>query len=158
MARVEYARGQGFRLTGKAQVLGQEIERLRRRRGHLTAQLVVDAASDPASRLHGEFEWDDTAAATAYRLEQAGYLIRAIVIVREPQNGDPRIVRAFVYLQDDEAGPIYTSISVAMGDPAMREQVLRRAWQELEGWRRRYSEYDELAKVFSAIDEVAKAV
>ncbi|MCH7719151.1 MAG: hypothetical protein IIB21_06740 [Chloroflexi bacterium] len=158
MARVEYAKGQGFRLTGKAQVLGQEIERLRRRRGHLTAQLVVDAASDPASRLHGEFEWDDTAAAAAYRLEQAGYLIRAIVIVREPQNGDPRIVRAFVYLQDDEAGPIYTSISVAMGDPAMREQVLRRAWQELEGWRRRYSEYDELAKVFSAIDEVAKAV
>ena len=158
MARVEYAKGQGFRLTGKAQVLGQEIERLRRRRGHLTAQLVVDAASDPASRLHGEFEWDDTAAAAAYRLDQAAYLLRAIVIVREPQNGDPRIVRAFVHLQDDEAGPIYTSISVAMGDPAMREQVLRRAWQELEGWRRRYSEYDELAKVFSAIDEVAKAV
>ena len=156
LTRVKYERRSSFRLHGKAQALGQEIERLRRKRGHLTAQLLVDEASDPASKLHNEFQWDDTAAAEAYRLDQASYLLRAIVIVREPQNGDPRIVRAFVHLADEEAGPVFTSITVAMGDPLMRLQVLDRAWRELEGWRQRYSEYHELAKVFAAMDEREK--
>lgn len=158
MARAEYAKAKGFRITGDPQALGQEIETLRRKKGFLTPQLLVQQAARKGSKLHAEFEWDDSAAAQSWRIEQAQYLLRAIVLIRQPQNGDPALVRAFVHLQDEDEGPIYTSLSVAMGDAAMRAQVLRRAWQELEGWKRRYSEYEELAHVFSAMEEHAKAV
>ena len=44
--------------------------------GLITADGAVEAARDPTSILHREFEWDDTVAGHAYRLQQARALIR----------------------------------------------------------------------------------
>lgn len=48
--------------------------------GRLDPADVVEAARDPASPLHGYFEWDDTEAARQHRLGQARQLIRRIKI------------------------------------------------------------------------------
>jgi hypothetical protein len=58
-----------------------ELERLcRTGKGLLTAEAVVEAARNERSPLHGEFEWDDSAAAHRYRIEQARGLIRRFPI------------------------------------------------------------------------------
>lgn len=155
----KYANREGHKNWGNVQQMGEHLERLRSVNGYLSPPMVVEDARDPSSPTHNAFEWDDTAAAERYRLEQARYLLRAIVILREPTNGDPKQVRAFVNVRETEGGPIYTSINIAMGDPAMRQAVLQQAWRELEGWRQRYSEYQELSHVFEVIESapIAKA-
>ena len=50
------------------------------RDGRLSARSVLNAAMDKNSPLHSYFEWDDTAAAVKYRLEQARELIRKIKV------------------------------------------------------------------------------
>lgn len=74
--------------------------------GRLTPDQVVEAASDPASPLHDQFEWDDSVAAVEYRRDQARTLIRSVnvkievggVILRAPQYvRDPAAERAQGY-------------------------------------------------------------
>lgn len=45
-------------------------------KGVLRPDAVVEDARDPASPLHSHFQWDDSKAAHAFRLEQARRLIR----------------------------------------------------------------------------------
>lgn len=56
------------------------LRALERENGRLIPADVVDAARDPASPLHAHFEWDDSAAAEKYRLDQARTLIRSVKI------------------------------------------------------------------------------
>lgn len=48
--------------------------------GAITALNVVNYARDPATHLHGAFEWDDSAAAEKFRMHQATTLTRAVLI------------------------------------------------------------------------------
>lgn len=48
--------------------------------GRLTPQAVLEEAESAESPLHGWFEWDDTVAAAAYRLDQARDLIRSVEV------------------------------------------------------------------------------
>jgi hypothetical protein len=41
---------------------------------------VVEAARNPNSAMHNQFEWDDSEAAEAYRLQQARALIRRVKV------------------------------------------------------------------------------
>lgn len=49
--------------------------------GVLTPEMIVEAAKDPASPIHEEFEWDDARAAHLHRLNQARTLIRGVRVV-----------------------------------------------------------------------------
>lgn len=44
--------------------------------------------------------------------------------------------------------------SAAMSDPVLREQVLARAYSELQAFRRKYEHLTELAQVFEAMDRL----
>jgi len=144
------------RIKIDAQAAGEELERLRTiHNGRLESEMVVAAASDEGSPLHAAFEWDDRIAAGAYRIEQAKYLIRSIEVVMETP-GDAKPVRAFVSVVRDEDRS-YTSVSHALADPDLRQQVLLNALRELEAWRHRYAELVELANVFAIIDEARTA-
>lgn len=144
------------RVRVDAQVAGIEMERLRvLHNGRLERNLVLEAARSPLNPLHSEFEWDDYRAAEAHRLDRAGYLIRSIQVVvhEQPINGP---VRAFVSVTRDE-DRAYTSVSHALADPMLRQQVLEAALRELEAWRNRYAELVELAQIFAAIDGARSA-
>lgn len=84
-------------------VLQQDVEaRLRRlqdRHGRITPRSVVDDARNPESPLHGFFEWDDSKAAEAYRLDQARALIRGcpVVVTHETVT-----IRPQAYLRDPD--------------------------------------------------------
>lgn len=137
-----------------AQACGEALEAVQAT-GPLTPPRVVEIARPDTSPLHHAFEWDDEKAAQAHREEQARYLLRSIVIVREGQE-DTRPIRAFVHVSDADAEgkpqSVYTDITTALRNPVLRAQVLRKAESELVAWRRRYQELEELAAVFAVVD------
>ena len=140
-----------------AQTAGETLERIRVwNNGRLTSEEVLRSARDPDCPLHPAFEWDDTAAAEAYRLEQARYLIRSIEVVVAKPDAPAAPIRAFVSVIRDEDRS-YTSTAHALSDADLREQVLRQAWRELEAWRERHAELVEFAKVFASIDQARGA-
>ena len=135
---------------------GAELDRIRTRaNGRLTPESVLDAARRIRSPLHDHFEWDDTKAAHSYRVDQAGHLIRSIEIFDAiPDQSRP--IRAFVsVVRDDDRS--YVSVAHAMSDTELRQQVLDRAWRELESWRDRHEELVEFARIIATIDEARPA-
>lgn len=149
----------GSRLTADAQAVGIRLEQLRALHGgHLTAKAVVRDGRRPGSPLEPCFEWDDSRAAEKFREEQARYVLRSIVQVeRETDDSEPKTFRAFVVVTEGE-DEHYTAVTDAMRDPALRQQILQRAFRELDQWRERYREYEELAAVFVAADAARERV
>lgn len=70
--------------------------------GTLTAETVLDDARDPQSPLHAHFEWDDSKAAEAFRLDQARKLIRSVRLVIT--NNETQ-VRTVAYVRDPNKSP-----------------------------------------------------
>lgn len=148
----------GAHVRGDAQIVGEELESLRRALGgRLTPSDVLEAGSSDRSPLHRYFDWDEASAANAYRVSQAGDLMRAVVVeVDRGKQKEPLIVRAFVSVPHSEnKRPVYTSVEDAMTDPVLREQVKRQAESELRSWRVRYQELTELGEIFAVIDRIA---
>lgn len=142
-----------MRLKGDPQVIGDTLEQIRKDHGGgLTTQHVVVAAKPKKSVLHGYFEWDDKVAARKHRLEQARYIIRAIVIVADGAE-DFEPVRAFVNVTVDDDNQFNHIVSV-MKDKSQRAQVVKRAKAELGVWRNRYNHLKAFAELFGVIDEV----
>ena len=79
--------------------------------GQLSPEVVLMAASDPASPLHKHFEWDDERAGAAYRIEQARELIRS---VRVEITHHRRVLTTVQYVRDERMAPhdsMYLNIS-----------------------------------------------
>lgn len=143
----------GSRYKIKPEVAGEELERIRTANGGKLVQAqVVDAARSNNSPLHSAFEWDNAKAAHAFRLDQAGQLIRSLVVIVEQEHEEKSPpLRAFVNVtQDSERS--YTSLAHAMSDEDMRRQLIEQAWNELKSWKQRYGEIKEFAKLVTVID------
>jgi hypothetical protein len=115
-----------------------ELGRLDERFGGVTPQQLVDAAREPDSVFHGEFEWNKKKAATRFWLWQARNLIgwirvevqitgmkgpRAIAVA-------PRIARAFPSVPGDD-GRTYMARPRALRDPAYQAELLKECLAEL---------------------------
>jgi len=132
-----------------------ELEALKKKKGILRAEDVVDFARDETTALHEQFEWDDGAAAEAYRIEQARRIIRVTVTVIRHEEKDYR-VRTFVSLTPDrklEKGGYRATYDV-MGDAEHRAQLLADALAELQTFRKKYAILKELSGVFEEIEKL----
>lgn len=127
--------------------------------GALTPANVLAHAVDKNSALHELFTWDTKKAAHLQRLTEARTVITTVRVQIEVQPDRPLVsVRAFVSLASDRlAGGGYRDVTVVMRDPDQRAQLLRTAIQELGALQKKYATLSELAQVFAAMDEVAKA-
>lgn len=156
IARFEFADGARFQ-SGEhadAEVVGARIEELRKKlKGEITPQDVVDDARKAKSPLHSFFEWDDSSAAEAYRLQQARGLIRSVVAIYTHPDRPATKARAYVHISESGT-PHYRELSHAMSQAGTRDMVLQTAWRELSGWRQRYRDLREFAEVFDATDHV----
>ena len=56
----------------------------------------------------------------------------------------------------DEKGRSYVTTENALSNPDMKEQILRKAVQEVEYWRRTYQDYTELEDTFKGINKTKK--
>lgn len=157
----EFAEGARFQPgadTTDPKTVGKRLDQLRRQcKGELTPEDVVEDAKDPSSPLHGFFEWSNTKAAHQYRLQQARGLIRSVVAVYVSETEPAIRQRAYVHVPEAGA-PHYRDTAQAMSQTKTREMVLRRAWEELQHWRKRYKEMQEFAELIGVIDETGKTL
>lgn len=123
--------------------------------GTLRPSDVVDAARDRESPLHPYFTWDDSAAAAAYRLQQARALIRVSVTYVPAADDKPIRCRVFASLTPDRTkdGAGYRLVSVVMADEELRRQLLLDARGEMKRFKAKYETLEELVDVFAAMDE-----
>ena len=148
---------EGSKISLDAQVIGKELESLRKQNdGKLTKEIVVAVARSKNSPLHDAFEWDDDKAAEQYRLQQAGYIIRSVAVVFEnPDTDEDTEIRAFVsVIQDEDEKPSYTSLSVAVQDEDLRKQVFENALRDLNAWKKKYAYLKIFDRVFNEIEQI----
>jgi len=126
--------------------------------GYLNPSAVVEAAKNPESVLHSEFEWDDDEAAHAYRVAQAGALIRRVkfTLVRikaESKEVEMQTTRA--YQSRPSARNVdqgYEPVTEIMKSPEKRDELIGQVLKELAAYRRRYADLVALSDVWNAID------
>lgn len=142
------------------QLVGERLAAIREAGGGFTPEAVVADARHTSSPLHEAFTWDDSDAAERYRLGQAGYLVRSVVVLMRDDKATEREVRAFVpvtirEVPDDQR---YLSVVEAMSDEDYRSQVIGRALGEMLALRRKYQDIAEFGRIFKAIDATAKSL
>jgi len=139
-----------------AEIAGKRFEELQAKHGEITPKIVLDDARGVKSPLHHCFEWDDGKAAEQYRLQQAGLMIRALVVTVEDAE-IPKPTRAFVNVADvSEKQGRFIAISTALSKEETKRAVLARAMLELSQFRAKYEDLQELVDVFAAVDKLTR--
>lgn len=125
-----------------------EILALRDDAGMIHAARVLDwAQANPESKLHRQFEWDDSKAAREWRLHQARRLIAIYVV-------DDTGLRSVISLvADRKDGGGYRDLQSVLSNEEMRRIAVRQALQEFNRVRARYEHLRELASIHDAIVE-----
>lgn len=135
-----------------ADIIGEHIESLAKN-GMITPMDLVKDAKRKNSPLHKCFEWDDTAAAKAYRITQAQYILRQIEVMIEREDETSFTVRAFHHVST-EAKQGYTTVENARNDPELWDCVLLQAITEIKNWQEKYKAIKEFETIFQAIESV----
>lgn len=139
-----------------AQIVGAIFEQIEEEQGGVTPASVVETARPFNSELHTCFEWDDAKAGEKWRETQASQMIRCLVIKNPVHESDPdSTIRAFVNITSQDDKRFYVQTMSALSDGDYRHQVFRQALNELQAFQRKYKELQELAEVFTAIQQVA---
>lgn len=155
----QYSWKAGAQFPVKAEIAAVMIKNLQASLGKETinANELLDASRDENAPLHNCFEWNDTIAAENFRRAQAAHLIRSIEVKIIRNDREPTTIRALVNVQSDTARRQgeYISIRRAMDVPEYRTRVLKDALSELRSFQKKYSIYEELADVCTAINSFA---
>ena len=126
--------------------------------GQRLPELVLAKAEAGDNRLRGYFEWDDTAAGRAYRLDQAAQLVRRVkVTVLRSADEPPLKVRAYIARKElpsteenIEAGA-YIAIERVAGQTAYEASVADSIKRDLQRLERKYRD---TSLLFSMAEEV----
>ena len=107
--------------------------------GNLSPVAVVDAARAADHPLHDRFEWDDSKAGEAYRIEQARRMIRAVVTVVNAAGAEIK-TRAFVSLSTIKGTEEpYVSITAVTSSKDLMEVLLADARRDAESFAAKYA-------------------
>lgn len=109
---------QGARVKGvEAQVVGEELARIRERDGKIETTIIVSEARPEDALLHPAFEWDDSVAGEQWRLQQARQMVKAVEVAPEKEGEEP--VPAYVHVRatSSEEPGYYQSVTVAVQNP-----------------------------------------
>lgn len=124
--------------------ISEALQEIYDRRGELTAQIVVDEARVARTRagktLHEHLEWNDEIAGDAWRIEQAGQLIRKARVRYEQgdENKESKDIRIFVSVPREDGGRTYMPTEEVAQDPFASKLVLAEAEREWRSLKRRY--------------------
>lgn len=131
----------------------QELQQIVAATDVVVPEDIVEFARDERTALHRYFEWDDTAAAREYRIEQARRVLRMAVTVVSAGN---KPVRALVSLSSDGGG--YRPLHLVLADPHQRGVLLEDALQSLNRFREKYERLRELAELWPVAEGIQARV
>ena len=140
-----------------AAVIGNALERLKTS-GPLTAERVLDDASNVRSPLHKYFEWDNQKAAHKWRLEEARRLIRSVEVVISDAKGKQIPMRAYYSVKDSEGQRSYEAMQFVFETPDMADQVIEQALAQLESWKIKFAKYTWAKSALPGVRAALKAV
>lgn len=128
------------------QRIGEELARIAANHGgRLKRRDALAAAENPRSPLHRHLIWDDQEAATRYRLDQIGEIIRLIAAVEI--TADRGEVRGPAFVNINEGGKLghsYRPLSAVFDNLDVQLAVMKQAERDLAAWERRYTELTDL--------------
>lgn len=141
-------------MSAKRTLVDQTVNSLaKQHKGKITPQMVVAAAVNVKSPLHEYFEWDDSKAGVAHRLEQARSIIRSVRIVYTTTTSE---VRSVVYVRDPSV-PLgktgYIAVAQAVKSHPCAQQVLQDEFDRVES---AFNRMRNLAAVFGLEKDVDK--
>ncbi len=117
------------------QKIGEALQAIaNKNNGRLIPESVEEAAKAKSHALHPFFEWNDTVAARAYRIDQARQLIRLIRVEDDTAEDPPH---AFLSVNDGE-GICYRSLGDIQQSTNLQMAIMRAAKRDLEAFTRRY--------------------
>jgi len=122
----------GFIGNKKAQIYGERLEHIKKSKGKLKPQYVVEDAKNPKSILHDYFEWNNSKAGEKYRIHQARQLISCIVEVVVVEGKRTNMKSFFNIGKDDDQERVYITLKEAVTKPNYKKQVLNQLIHELE--------------------------
>ena len=143
-----------------AQVAGEFLDSIAKRDGGILPEVVVSESRNEEAVLHKCFEWNDDTAAEKYREGQARSLIKNLItvnIVRGEEKPVPSFVSVKIAQHEDNDSRRYVSIETAMNNSAMRDYVLQDALRELNSFRKKYRELQELSNIFDEIERLIRS-
>lgn len=133
-----------------AQAAGEELERIARDSGSLTAANIVNESRPEKAVLHNVFTWNNDEAAEKWREQQARVMTDNLVTIKVVNSSNQRApVRAFVKVQDE-----YKPINVVIKSDALTAELLRSAKAELRAFEIKYKTLTQLTGLFREIDKV----
>jgi hypothetical protein len=137
----------------QATKIKHELELIRRSApdGLLRPEAVVRFARAPTTELHRHFEWDDSAAAEAYRLTQARQILRVQVTMLDVGDGEETSVRAYVSFSPPERG--YTETIDVLSTKRGRRDLILKILGRISALAQSYR-LPELAPITRAIEQV----
>lgn len=139
-----------------------ELQKLEKKyNNNLNAKDIVREASNPKNPLHNWFDWSDDEAAEKWRLHQARILLTTIKVKVTFGNTFKEYRKYLnVQVEVDNNGEgtkrFYVPNNIVIENQKMREQILQKAINEAEYWRRTYEDYKELQDAFYGIEKAKK--
>lgn len=128
--------------------LQAELEAIYKRKGFLTAEVVVEAATPPTHPLHIEFIWDDKIAGHAYRLDQARALIRRCKVIYRPVDSEEEKALRQYHSVRVETGTMYRSLDDIKASPLLTRLVIIEAERR---WRALYAQFAHLEEFLEMV-------
>ncbi len=142
----------------KKEVYAKALRELVTADGEITPDAVVTAASDPENDLHSYFDWDDSSAATKYRIDQARKLICSVTVVIETTD---KIIKIPEYIRDpnktgSEQGYLLTA--KVKTDEDLRQEAIASEFGRASSALRRAREIAVYFDIEKAVDDVIVSV
>ena len=138
-----------------------EISRIYNENGSITPDLVIKAAEDPNNVLHHLFEWDNSKAGNAHRVDQARQIITSVKINIVTES---RTISAVSYVRDprlsnDQQG--YISVAKLKTDKYLAKDSIRYEFQRAYAHLHRAKTHaeilgmeDEVSALLNTLEEV----
>lgn len=136
----------------KQLALSKVIHRIAGDKNTVSKKQLVDSARSINSPIHKYFEWNNSIAGEKYRLEQAGYYLRVIVIECEHKNVRVRM-REFMPAATANGGnprnyaPTLRLLSTDTG----KKLLLTQALQEMKSFKEKYAIFKDLCDMADKI-------
>jgi hypothetical protein len=146
-----------------AEVARKEFDLIAERSEHgdVAPAEIVKQAKRKNNPLHKCFDWDDKIAGPKWRMHQARKLINHLV-VEVTSDDQRRVVRQYHVVRsagdDDAPKTSYEALENILRDPDKRLQLLSDVLRQLVSLRNRYRDIQELAQVWSAVEQAMLTV
>lgn len=158
---IKYEWRPGFVTAIKPEVAARELERIAKRDHEVVPAVLVEESRPVDAPLHDHFDWDTTEAAAKWNQYQAKGMIGAlkVVYVRNDTEEPQPPIRAYVSVIN-RSEPLtgastprhYQPVVKVMSAEDLRDQYVRQAFDTLCGWRDRYQDIKDFARIFREID------